>query len=127
MSKLLLSEDNADRFKRRAYELKLQVAEATETGAASRAVDTSMGAHPQRCLCVADGQLRFEKGWWSPTATDTRWRIHYLDALAPSGETVTVAEAADEPAFPALCFLQNVKSNLFLAVRDGEARAQIGG
>lgn len=142
MTNAALEEKNGRHFRKQANEFKLQVAEMD--GDLPRILWIRNDAHPQRCLCVgADGAVRIER-WRSVSAEEPRWRVHYLEALpeveseaqaaalaaaAAAGESAHPSGIADgkvadvalaASAFPALCFLQNVKTGLFLSVRDGK-------
>lgn len=114
MSEQPLEEASLRKFKNAAYEFKLQVAEADEEGN-PRLLWIRIGAHPQRCLCVApDGSIRLEN-WMSPGAAEPLWRVHYCEATQPGGE----GGAGDGEALPATCLLQSVKTGRFLCARDG--------
>jgi len=69
--------------------------------------------HPQRYLAVGkDNTLGFE-GWMNPNAPEPMWRIHYLESQQPSD-----MEQPEKP-FPAMFFLQSLKTGQFLSVQDG--------
>jgi len=126
--------DALSQFKHSPFEFKLQAAEATEDGE-PRVFWIRIGVHPQRCLCVSpEGEVRIEQ-WMNPTSPEPQWRIQFLEATGSSvnkdGHEDDV-EATDSPEgnisnedqvkaadFPALCFLQNVKTGKFLSVQHG--------
>merc|ERR1719343_651778 len=100
MSEAVLEEGRLRPFKKSAYEFKLQVAKA-DTHGDPELLWIRIGVHPQRCLSVSpEGTLRFEQ-WLSPAAQEPLWRIHYLEAQQSPEAAIT---------FPALCFLQSVKT-----------------
>jgi len=132
--KQLTDEDALSHFKRSPFEFKLQVAEATEDGE-PRVLWIRIGVHPQRCLCVSpESEVRLEQ-WMSPAAPEPKWRIHFLEATgsavdeATNGDEFDVTDSSDgitgdadqmkAADFPALCFLQNVKTGKFLSMQHG--------
>jgi len=100
------------KFRDSAFEFKLQVAKAHKDGEPDL-LWIRIGSHPQRSLAVSkDNTLKFE-GWMNPSAPEPLWRIYYLEAQqhADAGKP--------ETPFPAMCFLQSVKTGKFLSVKDG--------
>jgi len=112
MSASSLGEKKLKKFKHSAFEFKLQVAKEHDNGEPDL-LWIRIGVHPQRSLAVStDNRLRFE-GWLNPSAPEPMWRIHYLEA-----QQTADMEQPEKP-FPAMCFLQSLKTGQFLSVKDG--------